>query len=176
MSLKSAHALSAASAATIRVVEFPHPDRLVQTARYQVIALRAERNRVDAILVALLAFSSFHEVAGLHIPDADTLIQTASRDEAVVWRHRHSGDAVFDLQIEDALVLDRGCLDVPDADRAVAGAGGDMASISGEVKRVDVLLVTVELIANDTLLDVPDLDGCSVSDGKTISQVRRCSP
>lgn len=135
------------------VVQSPHPDRLVQGARHELLARRAEGDRVHAVAVALLALGPLHEVARLAVPDAHALVQAAGRDVAVVGRDGDGGDAVFDRQAQDALVL----LDVPQADGAVARAGGDVPPVGGEVERVDVLFVAGELVADAAFGDVPDL-------------------
>jgi hypothetical protein len=94
-----------------------------------MIARRAERNRVDAIAVAIVPVSPLHERGVLGVPDADALVQAAGRYVAVVGRDGHGGNSVFYLEREDALVL----LDIPQADCPVAGAGGDVAAVGCEV-------------------------------------------
>ena len=125
-----------------------------------MIAPRAESNRVDTVLVALLAFCPLDKTAVLGIPNADALVQAAGRDVAVVWRHGDSSDAIFNGQGEDTLVL----LDIPEANSAVAGAGGDVAAVGGEVEGVDILLVTAELVSDCLCGDLPDLILSSVQE------------
>jgi hypothetical protein len=146
--------LDAGAVVEAAVVELPHLDRLVERAGHEVAAVGGEGNTVHAVLVALLAFSTLNENTGLGVPDAHALVQAAGGDEAVVGRDGNSGNAVFDLESKNTLVL----LDVPEPDGAVAGAGSDVTAIRGEVKRIDVLLVTRELVEDALASDVPDLE------------------
>lgn len=140
--------------AETRVIQLPHPDRLVQTARHQVRAVGREGYTIDAVFVPLLAFGPLDQHARLRVPDADALVQGAGGDEAAVGADGDGGHAVFDLEREDALVF----LDVPEADGAVAGARGDVAAVGGEVQGVDVLVVAGKGVANLLGRDVPDLE------------------
>jgi len=97
------------------VVQPPHPDRLVKRARDQMGAVRREGDRVDTVLVALLALGPLDEYAGLRVPDAHALVQATGGDETAVGRDGHRGDAIFDGEVEDALVL----LDVPEPDSTI---------------------------------------------------------
>lgn len=135
-------------------VQLPHPNRLIQRPRNQVRATRRERDTVDTILVPLLALGTLHGRAGGDVPDANVLVKRAGSDEAVVGTHGNRGNSVFYLEVQDALVL----LDVPDADGSITGPGSDVAAVGGEVEGVDVLLVAGELVADDALLDVPNLE------------------
>jgi len=146
--------LDAGAVVEAAVVELPHLDRLVERAGHEVAAVGGEGNTVHAVLVALLAFSTLNENTGLGVPDAHALVQATRGDEAVVGRDGNGGDAVFDLESKNTLVL----LDVPEPDGAVAGAGSDVTTIRGEVERIDVLLVTRELVEDALASDVPDLE------------------
>jgi len=145
--------LDAGAVVETAVVELPHLDSLVERAGHEVAAVGREGNTVHAVLVTLLAFGALDEDTSLGVPDAHTLVQAARGDEAVVGRDGNGGDAVFDLESKDTLVL----LDIPEPDGAVAGAGSDVTAIRGEVQRIDVLLVTRELVENALASDVPDL-------------------
>lgn len=147
MSLEGLDALAALGLDTSAVVEasvieLPHLDGLVKRTRDEMATIRRERDTVDAILVALFAFSALNKNTSLGIPDADALVQATRSDEAVVGRDGNSGNAILDLKSENALVL----LDVPKSDCAVAGTRGDVTSVGSEVERVDVLLMTRELV------------------------------
>lgn len=156
MALESAHALAAlriTAGHTRRGVELPHSDRLVQRSRHEVLARWGESDRVDAISVAVVAFGPFDKCCGVGVPDADALVQTAGRDVAVVRRNCDGGDTIFNRKCKNALIL----LDIPQANGAVAGARSDVAAVGGEVERVDVLFVAMELVANEFLGNVPNL-------------------
>ena len=133
--------------------EFPHANRLIQRAGHKMAALRAESNRVDAILMALLALGPLDETRRLRVPNADALVQAAGCHVAATWRDGDGGHSVFYLERQHALVL----RDVPQADGAVAGAGGDVPAIRRKVQRVDVLLVAREGGFDHFAGDVPDL-------------------
>lgn len=49
-------------------------------------------------------------------------------------------------------------LDIPKTNSAVATAGSDGTAIAGKVKRIDILLVTGERVADLLLVDIPDLE------------------
>jgi hypothetical protein len=148
--------LDAGAVVEAAVVELPHLDCLVERAGHEVAAVGGEGDTVHTILVSLLAFGALDENTGLSVPDAHALVQAARGDEAVVGRDCNGGDAVFDLESKDALVL----LDIPEPDGTVAGAGGDVTAVRGEVQRIDVLLVTRELVEDALASDVPDLNPC----------------
>jgi hypothetical protein len=153
MPLKSPDTLPTTRAAAVMIIELPHANRLVQTTGNKMRSAWGESDRVNAILMTLLAFCSFDHVAGADVPDANALVERSGRDEAVVRRHGDGGNAVFDREHENALAL----LNVPDTDCAVTGARGDVAAVGGEVEGVDVLVVAGELVADDALVDVPYL-------------------
>lgn len=159
VTLKGLDALAALGLDTSAVVEaavvkFPHLNGLIERARYKVASVRRECNTVHAVLVALLALSAFDENTGLSVPDADALVQATCGDESVVGRDGNSSDTVFDLECEDALVL----LNVPEPNCAIAGTRCDVASIRCEVERVDILLMSSELVKDALAGDVPDLE------------------
>lgn len=145
--------LAAGAVVEASVVELPHLDRLVKRAGDQVAAIGGEGDTVDTILVSLLAFGTLDQDTGLSVPNADALVQAAGCDEAVVGGDSDSSDAVFDVEGEDASVL----LNVPQPDSAVARAGGNVATIRGEIQGVNVLLVTGELVEDLLGRDIPDL-------------------
>lgn len=118
MTLERAHAFAALWIWTTNrrsSIKLPHPDRLIQGARDQVIAVRREGDRINAIPMTVLAFRPFDESSALGVPDANTFVQAAGRDITIIWRDGDSCNAVFDLEGEDALVL----LDVPESDGSV---------------------------------------------------------
>lgn len=145
--------LAAGAVVEAGVVELPHLDRLVKRAGNQVAPIGGEGDTVDTILVSLLAFGTLDQDTGLSVPNADALVQAAGCDEAVVGRDSDGSDAVFDVEGENASVL----LNVPQPDSAVARAGGNVATIRGEIQGVNVLLVTRELVENLLGRDIPDL-------------------
>ncbi len=103
--------------------------------------------------MSVVSVSSLYEGGVLGVPDADALVQAAGGYVAVVGRDGHGGDSIFYLECEDALIL----LDIPQTNCTVAGAGCDVTTVSSEVERVDVLLVAVELVADDFVGDIPNL-------------------
>lgn len=136
-------------------VELPHLDRLVETATDEVLAVRGECDRVDAILVALLTFEPLQDEALVEVPNPDALVERPSRYVLRIGGDGHRRDTVLDRQCQDV----GACLDVPQADGAITAAGCDRTAVAREVERVDVLLVAGEGVANLLLVNVPDLHG-----------------
>lgn len=60
---------------------------------------------------------------------------------------------VFNLQIEHASAL----LNIPDPSRLVTGTGNKESTITGKIERIDFLHVTLEKVANASLLKIPNL-------------------
>lgn len=110
---------------TRHVRQLPHSDRLVQRARHQVLAARAERDRINTIFVPLLTFRPLDQHTGRRVPDAYALVETASSDKATVGGDGDGCYAVFYLKGENTLIL----LDVPETNCTIARARCDMASI-----------------------------------------------
>jgi len=149
--------------------QLPHLNRLVKTSTDEPISRGSKSNRVDTILVPDFAFQSLDETAGGGVPHADALIKRARSNEAVVWRDCHSCDAVFNRQLERLPVVP----DVPQSDRAVATAGRNELAITREVQRVDILLVTSELVPNSTSGNLPNLKASQHPFRMDIHTIRR---
>jgi hypothetical protein len=103
--------------------------------------------------VTVWTLETLNEIARGGIPDANALVERTGSDILGVGRNGDGGDAVLNGKGEN--ILSR--LDVPKADSPVARTGGDGATITGEVKRVDVLLVAGERVADASRGNIPDL-------------------
>ena len=133
--------------------QLPHLDRLVETAADELVAVRREGNRVDAIFVALAAFEAFDQIAAGRVPHAYTLIEGPSSDVSSVWGDGDGGDAIFNAENE-YLLAD---VNVPETDGLVATARGDVSAVTREIERVDVLFVTGKDVPDFLGLDIPNL-------------------
>jgi hypothetical protein len=103
--------------------------------------------------VSILALETHDKLAVVRIPDTDALIEGTGSNEAVVGGDSDGCDAVLDGQVENLLVG----LEVPKAYTSVAASRRDDTAVAGEIERVDVLLVTSELVFDGTSSNIPDL-------------------
>lgn len=103
--------------------------------------------------MAFLTLETNDKRAALDIPNTHTLVERTGCDVEVVGRNSDGGDAILDREVCDLAVG----LEVPKADTAVARSGGDDPSVASKVQRVDVLLVSSELVLNGAASDVPNL-------------------
>jgi hypothetical protein len=133
--------------------QLPHLDRLVETAADELVTVRREGHRVDAVFVALAAFEALDQVATGRVPHADTFIERSRGDVASVGGDGDGGDAILDAEYEDLLAD----VNVPKTDRLVAAAGGDMSAVTREIEGVDVLFVTGKGVTDLPVLDIPNL-------------------
>jgi hypothetical protein len=103
--------------------------------------------------MSIRALQALDKVARRNVPNADALVQRSRCHKLGVGRDCYSSYTVLDGKSQRV----SSCFNVPESDSSVTTAGGDGSAVSCEVERVDVLLVTREVVANDTVLDVPDL-------------------
>jgi hypothetical protein len=157
VTLKSADALAArlVPAWDKAVVgrQLPHLDCLVQTATDKTVSRRSESHTIDAVLVAVLAFEAYDKLSSLDVPDADALVERSGCNVEVVWRDRHSGDTVLNGEIGDLHVG----LEIPKTDTPITTTRCNDLAVPGKVQRVDVLLVSSELVLNGAASDIPNL-------------------
>lgn len=154
-------------AATLRV-ESPHSDGLVQRSRHEVLAAWAECDRVYTVLVTLLTLSALHENASGSIPNSHALIQATGSHVAAIGRHGNSGHAIFDRHGEHALVV----VKVPKSDCAVSRTRSDVAAVGGKVERVDVLVVTRELVTDLLGRNIPHANDLVLGTGRKEAAIR----
>lgn len=133
--------------------ELPHLDGAIERAGYEVLAAGRKGDRVDRVLVTLWALETLDEEARVHVPDTHALVQRTSSDVLGVGGNGHRCDAILDGQRQRVGAV----FNIPQSDGSVARAGSDGAAIASEVQRINVLLVTVEVVANGSRVDVPDL-------------------
>ena len=93
------------------------------------------------------------EVAGVDIPYADALIKRAGGDVVGIRRDGHRSDTILDGEGESVGSL----LNIPESNGTVTTAGCDGATITGEVERVNILLVAREVVADCPSLNIPNL-------------------
>ena len=157
VALKGADALAAGVVAAgdeaILRRELPHLDCLVQTATDEAVARRRKRHTIDTVLVAVLALESDDKLARLDVPYADALVERSGGNVQVVGRDGHGGDAVLDGEVGDLHVG----VEIPETDTPVAATRCNNLAISRKIERVNVLLVTGELVLDATAGNVPDL-------------------
>lgn len=157
VAFKGSHAFAPFDAASRQEASWcsklPHLDRLVKTAADQVTAIRRERNRIHAVLVAVGALQSFHKVTGRGIPDPDTLVERASGHVMTVRRHSHCGDTVFNAEGVYELALQ----DIPQAHRLVPTTRGNVATVSSIVKGIDVLFMSGKDMLDGSSSNIPNL-------------------
>lgn len=89
--------------------ELPHLDSPVQAAADKVLATWREGNAVNAILVSIGTFQSFHKMTGSNVPHTDTLVKRSGCHQLAVGRNCDGGDAVFYTQRQDICL----CFDIP---------------------------------------------------------------
>lgn len=89
----------------------------------------------------------------MDVPDTDALVEGTGSDVLSIRRDSNSGNSILNCESKSV----RTGFDIPESDSSVAGAGGNGATIAGEVKRVDILLVAGEVVPNGSRLYVPDL-------------------
>lgn len=157
MTFKGAHALSALGSsardhATWRS-QLPHLDRLVETAGNKVAAIRSERNRVDAVLVALGSLQALDEISGGGVPDANASVERASSDVATIGGDGNGGDAVLDAEGKLLLSIHH----IPQANALVTTARSNITAVASEIERVDILVVAGEDVLDLARGNIPDL-------------------
>lgn len=133
--------------------ELPHLDGLVQTSRHEIFSIWRKSDRVDTILVSIWSLETFNKVARNGIPYANTLVKRSCCDKLGIRRNSNSSDTILDAKSEDVLAS----LDIPQADCAITTSGGDGTTITSEVQRVDILLVTRKGVSDSSGSDIPDL-------------------
>lgn len=137
--------------------QLPHLDRLVKTAADEHAGVRRECHAVDAVLVALGALEALQEIAHLNVPHPDALVERAGGHVLGIRRDGNGSNAVLNSERQSV----HAALDIPKPDCPVATARGNGAAITGEIERVNILIVTLEGVANLSLLNVPNLNQVS---------------
>lgn len=89
----------------------------------------------------------------MDVPDTDALVEGTGSDILSIRRDSNSGNTILNSESKGV----RTGFDIPKSDSSVARAGGNSATIAGKVKRVNILLVTGEVVPNSSRLYVPDL-------------------
>lgn len=148
--------------------EFPHLDRLVQTATDQVTAVGRECHTVDTVLVSVWALQSLDQVALRNIPDTNALVKRTSGDVLGIGRDGNSGDAIFYGERQHGIAS----LDIPQPDGSVTTARSNCAAVASKVQTVDILLVTRESVADSSAVDVPDADELVLGTGGEVLAIR----
>jgi hypothetical protein len=116
--------------------------------------------------VSIWALEALDKVSGLDIPDPDTLVEGSSSDVARIRGDGDGGDTILNGERHDV----GAAIDVPQADRAVTTSRCNGATILGKVKRVDILLVAGECVADLARLNVPNADQLVLStSGKVLA-------
>lgn len=87
--------------------------------------------------MSIRVLQALDKVSGRGIPDPNALIERSGSNEAAIGRDGDGGNAIFDAEDEFLFAID----DIPEANGFVARARCDVATIAGEVERVDILLV-----------------------------------
>jgi hypothetical protein len=103
--------------------------------------------------VAVWTFKTLHEVTSGGIPDANTLIKRSSCDEFGVRGDGNSSDTILDAEGKDALAS----FDIPETDSTITATGSNGATITSEIERVNILLVTSECIPDSSRGNIPNL-------------------
>lgn len=147
--------------------ELPHFDRLVQTAADKIPSIRRECNAVDTVLVAVGTFQALEQESSLNLPDPNALVQRASRYTLGIGRNSNSCYPVFYSESQNIATR----LDVPQSDSAVATSGGNRASVTGKVKRINILFVACESVPDGLCGNVPDTDQLVFGSGSQILAV-----
>lgn len=112
--------------------------------------------------MSLGALKTLHEEASVQVPDAHALVQGASSNVLRIGGNGHGRDTILNRQRQRVGTI----LNVPKSDGSVARAGSDRASVASKVERVNVLLVTVEVVANGSRVDIPHLTRLALADLK----------
>jgi hypothetical protein len=139
--------------------EFPHLDCLVQGARYKILSVWCECDGVYGVLVAIWTFEALNEVAGSSVPDTDALVERTSCNKLGVGGDGDGGYAIFDAESKDVLA----CLDIPQANGTITAAGSNSTAITGEVERIDVLVMAREGVPDGSRRNIPYLFIVSLS-------------
>lgn len=134
--------------------QLPHLDSPVQRTRDEILAVRRESDRVDGILVSIRTLEALDEISSSDIPDPDALVEGSSSDVARIGGDRDGGDTILNAERHDVVAR----LDIPQADRTVTTSRCNGAAILGEIKGVDILLVTGECVADLARGNVPNAD------------------
>lgn len=134
-------------------VESPHSDRLVQRSGYEVLATWAECHGVYTVLVALLALGALNKNTSRCVPNAYALVETTGSNVTSIGRHGNGGNSIFDREGEHTLVV----MKIPKSDCSVARSGSNVSAVRGEVKRINVLVVAGELVADLLGGNIPNL-------------------
>ena len=103
--------------------------------------------------MSFMSFKSLDDSAFLHVPDADTLVQRTSSHIHSVGGDGNSGHTIFDLISSKRSPS----LDVPHTDGLVTASRGNMATVTSEVKGIDVLFVACKSMSDCSSLNIPDL-------------------
>lgn len=103
--------------------------------------------------MSVRSLQALHQILAGNIPDTDNLVQRTSSDALGVRGDGNSRNAI--LNSEDARA--NALLNIPESYGSVAASRCDSATITSKVEGVNVLLVTVEAVADRARLDVPDL-------------------
>lgn len=103
--------------------------------------------------MSIRSFQAFHQVLTGNVPNADNLVQRTGSDALSVRGDGNSRNAILNSEDARANTL----LNIPESHGSVATSGRDSATIASKVEGVNVLLVTVEAVADRARLDVPDL-------------------
>jgi hypothetical protein len=172
MSLKCSDASSTLRAgigvSTSGCNKLPHLDGLVQTSRYEVLAIWCEGDGVNRVLVSIWALETLNKVASSSIPDTNALVERSSSDVFGIWGNGNGSDAILNAKSEDVLTG----FDIPEADSAISTTGSNGASIAGKVERVDILLMAGERVSDCSRSDIPHSDLLVLRTGGKVSSIR----
>lgn len=157
MALKRPNTLAALDAAVgvhaPRDSELPQLNSLVQTTADQVATIGRKGNRVHAVLVAVGVLQSLNQITGGGVPHTNALVERTSSHIVTIRRHSHSGDSVLNAKGVNQLAVKN----IPQTHGLVTTARGDVAAISGEIQRIDVLFVATKDVLDGSRGNVPHL-------------------
>lgn len=132
--------------------ELPHLDSLVQATTDQVSSVGRESHGVNTVLVAIRSLKTLQKIPSVDVPDTYTLVQRAGGNVLGIGGNGDGGDSILNTESHQRPTR----FDIPQAYCPITTARRDNTAISREIKRVDILLVTREGVADCSLLDVPD--------------------
>lgn len=127
-----------------RRAQFPHLDGSVETAADKILAAGREGHGINRIFVTIWAFKTLDQEPSVDVPDAYAFVKRPSRNILSVRRDCDGCDTIFDSQRQSIGAL----LYIPKTNSPVAAPGCDGSPVTCEIQRINVLLVTGEMVSN----------------------------
>jgi len=103
--------------------------------------------------VSVGAFETLDQVSSLNVPYSNALVEGACSNKFGVGRDGHGGYAIFDAEDKDV----GPSLNIPQSDGAVTTTRSNSASVTSEIQRINVLLVTLESVPDLLRGNIPNL-------------------